>query len=66
MKPILDWFRAHLVLFIFGAILVFQYLNWQATRDLANRWYAPVPPPCDGLHPCIVDLTNDTIRQLKP
>lgn len=49
------WIRARLIIIIFAAILVFQYLNWRATQDLA-RYLPGSPPSCDFHHPCFVKI----------
>lgn len=65
MQRLLIWIRSQLVVIIFAAILVLQYLNWQAIRDLGS--YLPRSPPrCDSYDPCVVELAPYTLKQLRP
>jgi cobalamin biosynthesis protein CobD/CbiB len=65
LQRALAWIRARLVIIIFAAILIFQYLNWQAIREVAASLPRD-PPPCSSYKPCIVELTPYTLKQLKP
>jgi hypothetical protein len=53
---IIAWFRRNLLVMIFGALVVLQFLTWRAILNLRNYFPdEPVPPPqCDSVEPCHV------------
>jgi hypothetical protein len=59
----LKWFRANLLLMIFGGMLLLQYLTWSAISDL-RRNLPSDPPACDGYNPCTVRLTSDSVDDI--
>lgn len=57
------WVRQHLVLIIFAAMLVLQFMTWRATERVAHALPRD-PPRCGTYDPCAVELTTYTINRL--
>jgi hypothetical protein len=59
------WFRQRLVLLIVVAMLVMQFMTWRSIE--AMRQDLPRNPPrCGTYDPCIVELDEYSLRQLRP
>ena len=62
---IYGWFRQRLVLLIVVAMLVMQFMTWRSIE--AMRQDLPKNPPrCGTFDPCIVELDEYSLRQLRP
>jgi hypothetical protein len=47
------WLRRNLLVMIFAAMLLLQFLTWQAILDL-RRYFPGSPPDCNYYNPCHV------------
>lgn len=65
MKPIVEFLRRNLVLILFSILIIGQVLTWRAVVDLANH-VPRNPPNCIVHDPCMVQLDEYTLRQLRP
>jgi hypothetical protein len=63
LRRVLAWLRSNLLVLIFGAMLILQFMTWRALEDL-RRYMPGDPPACDTYHPCTVELSQDSIDQV--
>jgi len=60
-----QWIRANLLLFIFLAIVLLQYFQWEELRQIRRHvGYSPDPPQCSERSPCVVELDDSAIGKL--
>ena len=70
IAAIYGWFRQRLVLVIVAAMLIMQFMTWQAIERVAQGLPRD-PPRCSEYDPCnvyvkgSVSLDSDTVRRLQ-
>jgi hypothetical protein len=57
------WVRANLVLMIFAAMLLLQFLTWRSIVHL-EQIRPGEPPSCTLNNPCTVDLTGGAVEAI--
>jgi hypothetical protein len=63
-REIIRWIRANLILFLFASLVALQFLTWRSIVDLA-RELPRDPPDCSSYKPCMVELSEYSLRQLR-
>jgi hypothetical protein len=58
------WFRQRLVLIVVSIMLILQFMTWRSIEGM-RRDLPRDPPRCSTSDPCMVQLDEYTIRQIR-
>lgn len=61
----MGFLRRNLLVILFAVLIVSQLLTWRAIVEL-GRQLPRDPPRCSAGSPCVVEMNEFTLRQLRP